>query len=154
MHAKAQHVQQVLDSYGVKTEVRQLPSSTHSAEDAASSIGTTVPRIAKSLVFSAGDELVLVIASGGNRVSVEKVGKAINAELTQPDGKTVKKRTGYSIGGVPPVGHPEPMRTLVDEDLTGYSLIWAAAGTPNAVFSITPDELVRVTGGEVVEIAE
>ena len=153
MHAKAQRVADTLESLGVRTEVRELESSTRTSQDAADSVGTTVSQIAKSLLFLAAQQPVLVIASGTNRVSVEAVGELLDAELTQPDAKTVKKRTGYSVGGVPPIAQGEPATVVIDEDLFRYEVVWAAAGTPNAVFSVTPDELLRVTGGTVAKIA-
>lgn len=152
MHARAHEVQEVLDSLGVRGAVRELPSSTRSAQEAAEAVGTTAAQIAKSLVFASGPDLILIIASGGNQVSTDKVGAHLGTELTRPDAKTVKKRTGFSIGGVPPVGHAEKPTTVVDEDLLAHSEVWAAAGTPNAVFPIAPDDLVRITRGQVLEV--
>lgn len=154
MHAKAQYLQTVLDSLGVSSEVRELPASTRTAQDAAAATGTTVGQIAKSLVFLAGADLVLVIASGSNRVSMDKVSAQLGAELSQPDAKTVKNRTGYSVGGVPPIGHAEAPITLLDEEMLRYQEIWAAAGTPNAIFRITPHDLVRVTEGTIVDVKD
>jgi prolyl-tRNA editing enzyme YbaK/EbsC (Cys-tRNA(Pro) deacylase) len=154
MHAKALHVQETLSAMGVDAVVRELPDSTRTAQDAAAAIGTTVPQIAKSLIFTAGDDLVLVIASGSNRVSPEKIGGQIGRVPGKPDARTVKERTGFSIGGVPPVGHAERLVTLIDEDLLSHDEIWAAAGTPNAVFRIVPGDLVRITQGKVVDVKE
>jgi prolyl-tRNA editing enzyme YbaK/EbsC (Cys-tRNA(Pro) deacylase) len=153
MHAKAQHVADTLESLCVRTEVRELESSTRTSQDAAASIGTTVSQIAKSLVFLAGEQPVLVIASGTNRVSLDTVGALLDAELSQSDAKTVKKRTGYSVGGVPPVAHAEPTTVVLDKELFQYETVWAAAGTPHAVFAIAPEELRRVTEGTVADIS-
>jgi prolyl-tRNA editing enzyme YbaK/EbsC (Cys-tRNA(Pro) deacylase) len=102
----------------------------------------------------AGDEPVLVIASGANRVDVEKVHRLLGEKIIRPDAETVKRVTGFSIGGVPPVGHRERLRTLVDEDLLDFTVVYAAAGTPNAVFAVSPTDLVGITEAEVANIKE
>jgi prolyl-tRNA editing enzyme YbaK/EbsC (Cys-tRNA(Pro) deacylase) len=137
-----------------EVEVREFTASTATAVDAAAAIGTTVERIVKSLVFVAGDAPLLVLASGPNRVDTARVGELVGAEIRRATAAQVREWTGYAIGGVPPLGHPTPLRTLVDADLLQYSELWAAAGTPNTVFAITPAALLRVTRGEVAEIAE
>ena len=129
--------------------VREFAESTATASDAAAAIGTTVGRIVKSLVFMAGAQPVLVLASGPNRVDVEKVSRLLGKPISRPNADLVKTLTGFSIGGVPPVGHAQRLSTLVDRDLLQYDEVWAAAGTPNAVFSIAPAELVRITDGRV-----
>lgn len=123
-----------------------MPQTTRTAADAAKAIGCEVAQIAKSLVFRSGDEAVLVIASGTNRVDAARLG------LTKADADFVREKTGFAIGGVPPVGHISPIRTLIDEDLLRFDRIWAAAGTPNAVFELSPSDLPRITGGAVVNI--
>ena len=147
-------VQQALKSMGLGAEVMEFPKSTRTAVEAAAAIGTTVGQIAKSLVFMAGDEPVLVIASGANRVDVEKVHRLLGEKIIRPDAETVKRVTGFSIGGVPPVGHRERLRTLVDEDLLNFTVVYAAAGTPNAVFAVSPTDLVGITEAEVANIKE
>lgn len=117
-------------------------------------MGATLGQIVKSLVFTAGGDPLLVIASGSNRVSTAKVGAIVGAAVERADAELVKRATGFSIGGVPPVAHARPLRILVDRDLLGYDEVWAAAGMPNAVFPIAPDELVRVTGGEPADVRE
>jgi len=112
-----------------------------------------VARIAKSLVFRAGDKPVLVVASGTNRVDEKKVGALLGQVIGRADADFVREKTGYAIGGVPPVGHAVPPAILLDSDLRQYETIWAAAGAPNAVFRLTPAELERLTGGHFVEIA-
>ena len=124
---------------GLAAEVMEFSKSTRTAAEAAAAIGTTVGQIAKSLVFLAGNEPVLVIASGANRVDVEKLHRLLGKKIIRPDAETVRRTTGFSIGGVPPVGHRERLRTLVDQDLLNFTVIYAAAGTPNAVFAVSPD---------------
>jgi prolyl-tRNA editing enzyme YbaK/EbsC (Cys-tRNA(Pro) deacylase) len=133
----AKRVQNFLSAMGFAFEVKVLPGSARTAQEAADSIGCTVSQIAKSLVFrdSEIDRPVLVIASGSNRVDIMKIRKATGLKLGRADGKYVKERVGYAIGGVPPAGHNEPLETILDRDLKKYETIWAAAGTPFAVFS-------------------
>ncbi|MFZ5828024.1 MAG: YbaK/EbsC family protein [Bacillota bacterium] len=119
MHRNAERVQEALRSRGAKGQVIEFEATTRTSADAAAAIGATVAQIAKSLVFMAGEELVLVIASGTNRVSMAKLAALLGAPVRRPDGDTVKQRTGFPIGGVPPVGHDTPLRTLIDQDLSG-----------------------------------
>ena len=133
-------------------EVREFAASTATASDAAAAIGTTVGRIVKSLVFMAGEQPVLVLASGPNRVDVEKVSRLLGKTITRPNADLVKTLTGFSIGGVPPVGHAQRLSTLVDRDLLQYDEVWAAAGTPKAVFAIAPTDLVRISDGRVEDV--
>ena len=126
---------------------REFPAGTRTAADAAAAVGCDVGAICKSLVFRVGDEPLLVIASGANRVDEARFG-AVKA-----DAAFVREQTGFAIGGVPPYGHPRRLRTILDEDLLGYETVWAAAGTPTAVFPIAPDELVRRTGATVRRVS-
>ncbi|HEY3683960.1 MAG TPA: YbaK/EbsC family protein [Streptosporangiaceae bacterium] len=153
MHAKAVLVQRHLTELGEPGEVRELPDSTRSAAEAADAIGTTVAQIAKSLVFTRGEEVVLVIASGTNQVDLAKVGGLVGGEVTRPDAKAVKALTGFSVGGVPPLGYAEQPRTIVDRDLLAYDTVWAAAGTPHAVFPIAAERLAKVTDATIADIA-
>jgi len=152
----AKRVQDFLASKGFSFEVRELPGSTRTSQEAADSIGCQVAQIAKSVVFKekASGRPVLVIASGINRVDVNKVKAATGLELGKADGKFVKERVGFAIGGVPPVGHSEPLQTILDPDLKNYETIWAAAGTPFAVFPLKSADLEGLTGGQWVELAE
>jgi prolyl-tRNA editing enzyme YbaK/EbsC (Cys-tRNA(Pro) deacylase) len=127
--------------------VRQFPAGTRTAADAAAAIGCEVGAICKSLVFRVGDEPLLVIASGANRVDEGRFG-AVKA-----DAAFVREQTGFAIGGVPPYGHARPLRTILDEDLLAYETVWAAAGSPTSVFPIAPDELVRRTGASVQPVS-
>jgi prolyl-tRNA editing enzyme YbaK/EbsC (Cys-tRNA(Pro) deacylase) len=150
----AQKVQAALDALGLSLQVVALPASTRTAAEAAAAVGCQVGQIAKSIVFRTGssDRPVLVIASGSNRVNESKVAALLAEPLGKADADFVRRRTGFVIGGVPPLGHAEPLETFVDEDLLQYEEIWAAAGTPHAVFRLTPGDLVQMAGGRVVKI--
>lgn len=150
----ARRVQEALDQLGLVLQVVELPGSTRTAVDAAQAIGCTVAQIAKSLIFRAKetDRPVLVIASGVNRVNEKTIASLLGEKIGKADADFVRQRTGFVIGGVPPVGHIERVETFIDEDLLGYEGIWAAAGTPHAVFHLTPDDLVKATGGMVISI--
>jgi len=140
---------------GPAYQVLEFDASTRTAAEAAAAVGCTVAQIAKSLVFRAepSGRAVLVVASGVNRVDETKVGQAIGERIGRADAEFVRAKTGFAIGGVPPVGHAEPAPTLIDEALFAFDEIWAAAGTPNAVFRLTPNDLLRLTGGVRARIA-
>jgi prolyl-tRNA editing enzyme YbaK/EbsC (Cys-tRNA(Pro) deacylase) len=150
----AQRVQQVLSAHGLDLTVVELPQSTRTAAEAAAAVGCTVGQIAKSVIFRARESSrpVLVIASGSNRVDEKAVAAQLGEPLAKADAEFVRARTGFVIGGVPPIGHAEPPVIFIDEDLLGYDTLWAAAGTPNAVFRLTPANLVALTGGTVAAI--
>jgi prolyl-tRNA editing enzyme YbaK/EbsC (Cys-tRNA(Pro) deacylase) len=152
----AKRVQEYLAANGFKFEVKELPGSTRTAQEAADSIGCTVAQIAKSLVFREKEtgRPVLVIASGSNRVDIKKIQSTEGIKLAKADGNFVKERLGYAIGGVPPVGHNEPLETLLDKDLKNHDIIWAAAGTPFAVFQLKPADLDPLTKGKWIDLAE
>ncbi len=152
----ARRVQHFLAEKGFSFEVKELPGSTRTAQEAADSIGCEVAQIAKSLVFKEKDTNlpILVIASGSNRVDVAKIEKETGLKLGKADGNYVKERVGYAIGGIPPVGHNEPLETILDEDLRKYAVIWAAAGTPFAVFQLKPTDLEPLTSGRWLQLAE
>jgi len=141
---------------GVEVEVRSFPQGTRTAADAAAAVGVDVGQIVKSLVFArpGSGRLVLVLTSGSNRVDEARVGELIGEPIARADADAVRAATGYAIGGVPPLGHAEPIETLVDEDLLQYGVVWAAAGTPRDNFAIAPDDLVRATGGRIVVVAQ
>jgi prolyl-tRNA editing enzyme YbaK/EbsC (Cys-tRNA(Pro) deacylase) len=151
----ARRVQRALTDAGLESRVIVLPASARTAADAAAAIGCRVEQIAKSLVFriANSDRALLVIASGGNRVDERRAAAHVNGELGKADAAFVRAATGFAIGGVPPLGHERAIETLVDEDLMRFDVIWAAAGTPHAVFSIRPNDLLRATGGRVVVVA-
>jgi prolyl-tRNA editing enzyme YbaK/EbsC (Cys-tRNA(Pro) deacylase) len=154
--ATAQRVQHALKALGLACQVVELPASTRSAVEAAQAIGCRVGQIAKSLVFRglSTNRPVLAIVSGANRVDEERLRELIAEPVAKADAEYVRQRTGFSIGGVPPVGHVELLTCLIDEDLLRYDAIWAAAGTPRAVFRLTPVDLQRITGGRVVSVKE
>jgi len=147
-------VQEVLAAAGGGHTVVALAQSARTSAEAASAVGCRVDQIAKSLVFRGeqSQRPVLVIASGINRVDERKVAALIAEPVGRADADFVRQRTGFAIGGVAPVAHAEPLTILIDEDLLRWPEIWAAAGHPNTVFRLTPDDLVRLTGGRVAEV--
>ena len=141
---------------GEDFEVLEFETSTRTAAEAAAAIGCTVGQIAKSLIFRAVDSgrPVLAIASGSVRVDEARLSEILGEDIGRADAAFVREQTGYAIGGVPPVGHRSQSVILIDETLLTFDTIWAAGGTPNAVFRLKPDDLVRLTGGTVAAIAE
>jgi prolyl-tRNA editing enzyme YbaK/EbsC (Cys-tRNA(Pro) deacylase) len=138
----------------LSSRVREMPTTTRTAEDAARVVGCSVAQIAKSLVFRSQTTglPILVIASGTNRVNEKTIGALIGETLEKAGADFVRAKTGFAIGGVPPIGHTEPLITFLDEDLLHQDEIWAAAGTPRAVFRLTPTELQRITDGRVISV--
>lgn len=147
-------VRAVLAAAGLATEIKEFDASTRTAADAAAAIGCEVAEIAKSLIFrgTESDRAVLVIASGANRIDEAKVAAALGESIGKADAAFVRDRTGFAIGGVAPIAHSGPVTVLIDADLLSFAEIWAAAGAPNAVFRLTPTDLVRVTGGAVADV--
>ncbi len=147
--ASAQKVQDALKACDVTCQVVEMPASTRTAQDAALAIGCKVGQIAKSLVFktSKTGRAILVIASGTNRVNEKRLGELVGEPIERASADFVRVQTGYAIGGVPPVGHASLLEIFLDQDLLQYDAIWAAAGTPSAVFRVTPAELERITAG-------
>ncbi|NNG00473.1 MAG: YbaK/EbsC family protein [Desulfobacteraceae bacterium] len=156
LRCSAKRVQDFLSGKGFAFEVKELPGSTRTAQEAAESIGCKVSQIAKSLVFKEAKTglPVLVIASGSNRVDVDSVERMTGLKLGMADGKYVKEKTGFAIGGVPPAGHDQPLETILDNDLKQYDTIWAAAGTPFAVFKLKPIDLEPLTNGRWVDVCK
>jgi prolyl-tRNA editing enzyme YbaK/EbsC (Cys-tRNA(Pro) deacylase) len=139
---------------GLDLEVREFPDGTRTAAEAAQAVGCTVDQIVKSLVFVADATPVLVLTSGGNRVDEAKVARRTGAAaVRKADADEARAATGYAIGGTPPFGHPQPLEVLVDQDLIRFEQLWAAAGTPRHVFPISPAALLRVSGGQVADVA-
>ncbi len=138
-----------LANAGLEPRIEEFPASTRTAQDAATAIGTSVGQIVKSLVFLSGDTPVLALMSGSNQLDLERLGALTGAPIRKADAAVVRHATSFAIGGVPPVGFPEPMPTFIDRDLLQYDTIWAAAGTPRHVFAIAPNDLTRITGGTV-----
>jgi prolyl-tRNA editing enzyme YbaK/EbsC (Cys-tRNA(Pro) deacylase) len=141
-----------LRALGLEVAIREFPEGTHTAQDAADAIGCPVAAIVKSLVFTLDGEPILVLVSGANRVDTDALGARLGGALGKADARTVKQATGYSIGGVPPLAHATALRTVIDEDLLALETLWAAAGSATAVFPLTPDDLVRFSGGEVLSV--
>jgi prolyl-tRNA editing enzyme YbaK/EbsC (Cys-tRNA(Pro) deacylase) len=147
-------VQQALRECGLSTVVREMPASTRTAKEAADAIGCGVGQIAKSLVFRGRESgrPLLVIVSGTNRVNEPAFAALVGEPVERATPEFVRETTGYAIGGIPPVGLDRPMSVWMDRDLLVYEQIWAAAGTPFAVFSIPPRELHRVSGAALVDV--
>jgi len=150
----AQKVQVALNSHGLSSQVVELPGSTRTAQEAAQAVGCRVEQIAKSLVFQGKTTKrpVLVVASGANRVNEKKLRDLLSEPVKKADADFVREHTGFAIGGVPPAGLANPMEIFIDEDLFKYEEIWAAAGTPHAVFKLTAADLVKITQGKVVTV--
>jgi prolyl-tRNA editing enzyme YbaK/EbsC (Cys-tRNA(Pro) deacylase) len=150
----AQKVQDALKALGFTFEVMELQTSTRTSAEAAQAVGCRVEQIAKSIIFrrKQTDKPILVIASGPNRVNEKRIEELISEPLGKADANFVRQKTGFVIGGVPPIGHLEKMEIYIDEDLMNYEEIWAAAGTPNAVFKLTPSDLIKMTSGRIISI--
>lgn len=149
----AQRVQSALASFGFDLEVVELPDSTRTAAEAAAAIGCTVEQIVKSLIFKTqSGKPLLITASGSNRVNEKQIREIIGEKITRADADFVREVTGYPIGGIPPLAHKQRIETIIDQDLMHHDEIWAAAGTPNAVFKLTPQQLVFVTNGRIKKI--
>ena len=145
-------VRQALAEHGLPAEVTEFDQSTATSQQAADALGVPLATIVKSLIFTVDEQPILVLASGANRVDTAKLGQVAGGRVRRADADRVKAATGYAIGGVPPVGHASPLPTYIDADLMQYDRLWAAAGSPYAVFPIAPQELVRVTGGRIADV--
>ena len=154
LSSSAKKVQEALEKSGFSLQVVELPDSTRTAIEAAQAVGCQVGQIVKSLVFKGkrSGRAILVIASGANRVNEKQIEAQIGEPLGKADADFVRQHTGFAIGGVPPVGHAQLLETFIDQDLLQYSRVWAAAGTPHAVFELDPANLTTMTGGRVVNI--
>lgn len=150
----AQRVQDALALQGVSCQVVELPETTRTAAEAAEAIGCRVDQIAKSLVFKGqrSGRPVLVIASGKHRVDEKRIGDLLGEPIGRANADYVREKTGFVIGGVPPLAHSTKPKTFIDETLLQYDEIWAAAGTPFAVFRLTPQDLLKISDGEVVSV--
>jgi prolyl-tRNA editing enzyme YbaK/EbsC (Cys-tRNA(Pro) deacylase) len=150
----ARKVQEALDALGMPGRVTEMDRTTRSAADAAAAVGCSVGQIVKSLVFKAAvsGRAVLALTSGANRVDEACLSRALGEPTAKADADFVRRVSGFAIGGVPPIGHAQPMVVFVDEDLLAHETIWAAAGTPQAVFRLTPQELRTITNGRVIRV--
>lgn len=152
----ARRVEAALAAQGMGGRIRFMPSSTRTAQEAADALGCAVAQIAKSLVFraAASGRAALVVASGINRVDERKLQVALGEAVARADADFVRAKTGFAIGGVPPIGHLEAPLCFIDDDLLILEKIWAAAGTPRAVFPLTPAELCRITKGRISDLKQ
>lgn len=150
----AQSVQNALTQQGLEFSVVELPSSTRTANEAAETIGCNVAQIVKSLIFRTKqtNKAILVLASGINRVNEKSLADQIGEPIEKADADFTREITGFAIGGIPPIGHKNPIETFIDEDLLNYNDLWAAAGTPNAVFKLNSSTLKDLTKGKVISI--
>jgi prolyl-tRNA editing enzyme YbaK/EbsC (Cys-tRNA(Pro) deacylase) len=139
---------------GVDADIRQLQDSTRTAKDAAAALGCDGGAIASSLLFMAGEQPLLVMTSGAHRVDEHRVGVLMGAPLRRASLDEVRLHTGFAVGGVAPVGHPAPLRTLVDEALSQHPVVWAAAGHPHAVFATSYAQLLTLTDGTAAVVGD
>jgi len=155
MHPNTAAVADALARAGALGEVRELADSARTAAEAAAALGCTVGAIANSLIFLADDAPVLILTSGAHRVDTAHVARQLGVErLRRATPEQVRAATGQPIGGVAPVGHPQPVRTLLDTALAAYPVIWAAGGTPHTVFPTTYDELLRISVAQPISVEE
>ena len=155
LHPTAQKVADAAHELGLDIKIKEFEATTRTAEDAAQAIGCTVAQIVKSLLFTVNGQATMALVSGPNRLDEKKLAALCGVgkkKVKRADADTVRRATGFAIGGVPPFGHPTELPVYIDEDFRQFEVVWAAAGTPNAVFAITPDELARATGGRVVDL--
>lgn len=155
MSTADQRVAQAARDADLAIEVRRFPEGTRTAVDAARAVGCDVAQIVKSLVFLADGQAVLALVSGADRVDTGRLAVAVGAgHVERADGDAAREATGYAIGGVPPFGHVRPVTVVMDRRLLDHEVVWAAAGRPDAVFSVAPDDLLRVSGATLADVAE
>lgn len=155
MHPSALKVAEAARKLGLEIEIVEFEQTTRTAEEAAAAIGCEVAQIVKSLCFSVNDTPMMALVSGTNRLDERKLAalcEVSRKRVKRADPEMVKTATGFTIGGVPPFGHLSPLPIYIDEDLTGFEIIWAAAGTPFAVFAIKPADLIEASGGQVADL--
>lgn len=152
MHPGVEQFRRAMAALGREAAITELTESTHTVSEAARALGVEAGQIAKSLLFLADGEPVLVIASGAHRVDVDKLQAILGRPVRLADPDTVRDVTGYEVGGVPPLGHRQPVQTIIDESLFQYDTVYAAAGSPHSMFACTPGALVNWTGGLVAKI--
>jgi prolyl-tRNA editing enzyme YbaK/EbsC (Cys-tRNA(Pro) deacylase) len=150
----AQKIQNILRGLGSDYKVVEFTESTRTAQEAADRVGCQIGQIVKSLIFrgQASNKGILVLTSGSNRVDENKISQYVGEPIGRADPEFVRTITGFAIGGVPPVGHIQPLETFIDEDLLLYTDVWAAAGTPNAVFQLPSSDLVKITSGKITRV--
>ncbi len=149
-----QRVANAARAAGLAIDVKVMPASTRTAEDAAAACGCDVAQIVKSLIFKgkASGRPYLLLVSGGNRVNEKAMAATLGEEIVRPDADFVRAATGFAIGGIPPLGHATPLTPWLDEDLLQFGTVWAAAGTPSAVFAVDPKALAAATGATIIPV--
>lgn len=155
MHPSAQKVANAARDLGLDIKIVEFAQTTRSAQEAADAIGCDVDQIVKSLCFSAHEQPIMALVSGANQLDTRKLAGLLNVspkKIRRANADIVKEATGFSIGGVPPFGHKNPLPIYIDADLMGFDIIWAAAGTPFAVFAIEPEQLVKGSNGQIVDL--
>ena len=154
LSSSAQKIQALLNSLGYNYTVIEHAESTRTAQEAADCAGCELGQIVKSLIFrgKTSGKPILVLTSGVNRVDEKRISGYAGESISRADADFVRTVTGYAIGGVPPIGHNEKMETYLDEDFLQYKMVWAAAGTPNAIFELTIDDLQKMTEGKITQV--
>ena len=155
MPGAVERFQRAAEERGLAVEVHRFPEGTKTAADAARAVGCQLGQIVKSLVFVADGRPIVALTSGANRADTARLGEALRAqEVRRATPEEARTATGFAIGGTPPFGYPEPLQVVVDEALLAYEDVWAAAGTPDAVFPLSPHDLIRASGGRVEDFSE
>ena len=149
----AQKIQDALKASDLRLEVIELNASTRTAQEAANAVGCQIGQIVKSLVFRSGEDALLFLVSGQNRLNVERVSLEMGIPIEKADADFTREKSGYPIGGVPPIAHATPMRAFIDRDLMAFDEVWAAAGTPHAVFKLESRLLPELTGGLILDLS-
>jgi Cys-tRNA(Pro) deacylase len=154
LNTSVRKVEKALKAHGLECQVLNMKETTRSAQDAANSLGCRVEQIVKSLVFMTQKtkKPILVLASGANRVNPKKIRNFLSEPIKMADPDFVRSKTGFTVGGVPPLGHSSSLETFIDEDLLKYPDIWAAAGSSNTMFKLSPDDLQKITRGQVISV--
>jgi prolyl-tRNA editing enzyme YbaK/EbsC (Cys-tRNA(Pro) deacylase) len=156
LNPTARKIQTILDQLGYKCEVIEFQETTRTSVDAAARVGCSLGQIVKSLIFRGkiSGKPILILTSGANRVDTKKIAGLIGEKIDRADPEFVRSCTGFAIGGIPPLGHLSAIETILDEDLLSYDYLWAAAGTPNAVFKLSPQELLSMSSAKVASVKE
>lgn len=154
LSSSAQKIQTILNNLAPNFKVVEFSESTRTAQEAADRVGCQLGQIVKSMIFKGKvtNKAILVLTSGSNRVDEKKISKYIGEAIARADPDYVRSKTGFAIGGVPPVGHTQQIETFIDEDLLNFTDVWAAAGTPNAVFNLLSSDLVKISHGKIVNV--
>ena len=149
----AQKIQDALKARHLQLEVIELDASTRTAQEAANAVGCQIGQIVKSLVFRSGEDALLFLVSGQNQLNVARVSAELGIPVEKADADFTREKSGYPIGGVPPIAHVAPMRAFIDRDLMAFDEVWAAAGTPHAVFKLESRLLPELTGGLILDLS-